>query len=93
MGSACRQILKIVYPWPVISFLRPSVGKQYGVGLLRKIFLIFRIACISSKTGSYSTFYEQLTMVCRVLEIPKSLKGVVAEFGCFKGAATFRTLL
>lgn len=84
-----KQLMKmVIFPVPILRYLRKSVGAEYGLGVFKKSKLLFSVMRNSSREGSGSTFYEQLTIVHAVLEIPRSLEGVVAEFGCYKGAAT-----
>ena len=84
-----KQCVKlIVYPWPALVFLRRSVGSEYGIGLFRKLKLMRLALFNGTLDGSASTFAEQLELVRAVLSIPKNLSGSVAEFGCYKGAAT-----
>jgi O-methyltransferase len=84
-----KQVVKmIVLPMPVAAFLRPAVGRDYSLGMLPKVRLLFRVLQNSSRLGSASTFYEQLTIVQAILDVPRGADGVVAEFGCYKGWST-----
>ena len=42
----------------------------------------------SHQPGSAATFFEHVYIVKQLLEVPKSIRGDVAEFGCFKGFST-----
>jgi hypothetical protein len=89
MRSCWRQFKQVVkfllFPWPVLTFFRNSGG---GVGIFCKLGLLRAALRNASQSGSESTFAEQLTLVGGILNIPEELQGVVAEFGCYKGAAT-----
>lgn len=89
LSLATKHAVKsLVYPWPVLQFLLNPVGQEYGIGMGKKVRLIAQVWRNSSLTGSASSFFEQLTIVKGVLAVPKDATGEVAEFGCYKGAAT-----
>lgn len=89
VSLAIKHALKaLVYPWPLLQFLLNPAGQEYGIGLGRKIRLIIQVWWNSSLSGSASSFFEQLRIVQGVLAVPKDIIGAVAEFGCYKGAAT-----
>ena len=84
-----RSIIKMIaFPWVLLKILRPSLGKEYNIGLCQKTMLVFRVMMNAISPASATTFYEQLYLVCEVLKIPKGLDGVIAEFGCYKGMST-----
>lgn len=68
-----------------MAFFRSSGG---GVRFSCKLRLLRAALRNASQSGCQSTFAEQLTLVGGILSIPRELHGVVAEFGCYKGAAT-----
>ncbi len=81
-----KQIVKFIgFPWPILAFFRNSGGE---VRLSCKFRLLRAALRNASQPDCQSTFSEQLTLVGGILSIPKELHGVVAEFGCYKGAAT-----
>ncbi len=84
-----RKIL-VVLSLPVIleTYLLTGTGKEYGVGLLKKIILLIRFIKNNYQIKSASNFIEHLTMATRILNIPKNLKGCLVECGSFKGGST-----
>ena len=84
-----KQLIKVaIFPWPVLRFLQRHVGGEYGIGIRQKSFLLYRLLRNATEAGSATTFYDHVTIVHGVLLVPAELNGYVAEFGCYKGAAT-----
>ena len=83
-------ILRIgVQPWwIVLAFLSKDTGRDYSVGLRTKLRLLRSMRRNSSQPGSASVFFEHVMMVTRLLQVPATVEGAVAEFGCFKGFST-----
>lgn len=79
-----------LYSIPILlaSFLRPDVGKEYGVGLYKKIFLFLKFIRNTVKIQTASDALEHLEMAKEILQIPPSMKGDIIECGCFKGGSS-----
>jgi O-methyltransferase len=69
------------------SFFRRATGGEYGVGLIRKLALLFRMRRNTTRIPSGSHFLEHLVMATTILEIPASESGCVVECGSYKGAS------
>lgn len=89
-AAQLRQLVSgILHPSQfLLAFLFGSAGREYGVGIFRKITLLFKILRNASHPWSATSFLEQVILVQGVLAVPKELNGAVAEFGCYKGAST-----
>jgi len=94
-----RRVLRILksahqaflFPWPILAFFRSSVGQEYGIGLADKLKLLYQLRRNSVQPNSAtapSIFLEHVYIVTRLLEVPRTIEGAVAEFGCFKGFST-----
>ena len=84
-----KQLIKVaVFPWPVLRFLQRDVGSEYGIGMARKLRLLSKLLRNSTSAQSATTFYDHITIVQGVLLVPAKVQGDVAEFGCYKGAAS-----
>jgi O-methyltransferase len=68
-----------------VVFAIAGGGRQHGVGPLRRLRLTWRIFLAALAPNAATLPTEQLYLVNRVLSIPPSVAGDVAEFGCFKG--------
>ena len=82
----CAQV--VAAPAAAEFFLRGDVGREYAVGMRRKLRLMREIRrnirCIIGATG----YYEHLLLAAHLLTISASTDGVVVECGCFKGRST-----
>jgi O-methyltransferase len=89
VGRRLRGLTHMVTnPEPIAALLDPAVGAAYGITLKDKLDLVARVFRNARAADSASSFYEQLTIVRAILVVPRDAEGVVAEFGCFKGAST-----
>lgn len=92
LGCSWRQIKQLIkvaiFPWPVFRFLQSQVGSEYRIGMRQKLILLYRLLRNATVAGSATTFYDHVTIVQGVLLVPAKIEGDVAEFGCYKGAAT-----
>ncbi|HEY1660959.1 MAG TPA: TylF/MycF/NovP-related O-methyltransferase [Verrucomicrobiae bacterium] len=61
-----------------------------AVGWMERLRISIRIqwALKNNKGRSASTLGEQLVLVNAIFEIPKSVPGAIAEFGCYKGLSS-----
>jgi O-methyltransferase len=75
---------------PVIAadYFRPSTGRDYGVGLARKLLMLLKMVRNNLQIESASNFITHVLMAARILAVPKSTPGVLVECGCFKGGST-----
>ena len=75
----------LYYAVLAFCFVIAGPGRAYGVGPLRRLRLAYRIFLAATARDAATLPTEQLYLVHRVLSLPPSLQGDVAEFGCFKG--------
>lgn len=75
-------------PLLLAEFFSPQTGIHYRLGFLKKIELLFKIVRNYLSIKSATSFLEHIIMVTRILNIPKSLPGVIVECGSYKGAST-----
>lgn len=75
---------------PVVTsfFLRGDVGREYGVGLSDKRRLMRKIRRNTTEITGATSYYEHLLLATYLLSTPKSVRGDIAECGCFKGRST-----
>jgi len=80
----------VVLGLPIVfkDYFSRETGRQYRIGLMKKIFFLFRIFRNTKKVSCASSFAEHLMMITRIFQIPGNIEGVVTEFGCFKGGST-----
>lgn len=73
-----------------ISLLRFIVNGGVSVSWLDRLQIAVRVQWALKKNPgrSASTLREQLVLVRAVLDIPKNVPGVIAEFGCYKGLSS-----
>lgn len=81
-----RLLVNILYsPVPIASFLLGESGSQYGVGVLRKLWLLWEsivsVVCVRGATS----WVEHIVLMQGVLDVPISLEGDVLEVGCYQG--------
>ena len=70
------------------AFLNADTGRDYSIGLNRKLRLLRSMWRNAAQPGSAAVFFEHVIIVTRLLRIPASVQGAVAEFGCYKGFST-----
>lgn len=73
---------------PIFKFLFGRHGKDYRVGILRRLGLLFRFAYNNLRIETESTVIQHLTLLDELLKIPVGLQGDVIELGCYKGSST-----
>lgn len=83
-----RLVMLLSMPIILGEYFDKQTGKDYGVGLLTKFFLAYKIIKNTRKMISGSHFLEHLIMVTTILKVPKSIEGCVVECGSYKGAST-----
>jgi len=65
-----------------------KIGQDYNINFLQKIKLIIKIIKNNKKIKSLTKWQQHLLLIEEIFKIPKSLKGVIVECGCYKGAVT-----
>ena len=84
-----RNIARIfTLPWWTVLALLESGAEGDGISTLAKLTLLRKMWRNARQPGSGSTFFEHVYIVNRLLQVPKTMAGSVAEFGCFKGFST-----
>jgi len=73
-----------------LSMIRFVLNRADSVGWTDRMRILIRIkwALKKNKGRSASTLGEQLVLVSSILDIPKNVPGVIAEFGCYKGLSS-----
>ena len=74
---------------PIIlsTYFDRGTGREYNISFAAKISLMFRTIGNNKKVPSATHYLEQLTMITKILNIPRSLEGCVVECGTFKGGS------
>lgn len=80
----------IILSLPIIleEYFNDSTGKEYKISLLKKLYLIYKVAKNNQKIKSGTDFIEHLVMITRIFKIPSTTPGSVIECGTYKGAST-----
>ncbi|HKN23893.1 MAG TPA: TylF/MycF/NovP-related O-methyltransferase [Candidatus Acidoferrum sp.] len=84
------QALLILLSLPLLlaEYFSGTVGREYGVGFWKKLWIALCMAVNRFRVPTASNFIEHLVMATEMLKVPKSLAGVVVECGCYKGGST-----
>ena len=79
-----------VLSYPVLfrEFFDAETGAQYGVSLVDKLRLAWRIRRCSILVTGWSNFVAKIVIATKMLQIPASRDGVIVECGSHKGAST-----
>jgi O-methyltransferase len=74
---------------PVVAheYFSRETGREYGVGLPKKIHILAIMVRNNVRVVSASNFLYHLIMAGKILRIPKSTPGDLAECGCYKGGS------
>lgn len=73
----------------VVRFLADrNIGRHHGIGVGRKIALIFAFRRNRKRVRTESRWQEHLELASSLLRIPASVAGDVIECGCFKGGSS-----
>lgn len=75
-------------PLILMPFLSSSVGHEYGVGALEKIFLLWRFIRNTRRIPTASSWYEHLLIAETILKFPKTTIGAIVECGAYKGGSS-----
>lgn len=80
----------VIFSLPIIlgEYFDQETGKEFGLNFPEKLHLIYKFFRNTKTIPSATFFLEHLVMTTKILKIPKSKKGAVAEFGSYKGAST-----
>jgi O-methyltransferase len=80
-------VLLISSPTTLSGFFARSTGAEYGIGLFRKFWLIWKVLQNHFRIPTASHVFEHLTMFTRIMLIPKSTEGCIVECGSWKGGS------
>lgn len=74
---------------PVVAreFFAGETGREYGIGLGKKLQFVYYTIRNNIRVESASNFLYHLIMAGKILQIPKDLPGDLVECGCFKGGS------
>jgi O-methyltransferase len=84
---ASAVVTVLVLPVVAREYFSREAGREYGVGLLAKLRLLFIMIRNNFRVLSASNFLYHLMMAGKILRIPKDLDGVLVECGCYKGGS------
>lgn len=83
--SAYRWLLNaMAWPYDVRSFFSKHMGKECGVGFMKKMRMVFLFMRNVRKIETASHWLGHLEMARQILNVPKWLEGDVIECGCYK---------
>ena len=80
-------VLLLSLPITLRTYFERDTGSDYGVGLRRKLILLFRVVRNTKRITSGSNFVEHLVMATAILRVPKDVEGCIVECGSYKGAS------
>ncbi len=81
-------VLLLSLPVTLKSYFSAATGRQYGVGLPKKLSLVAKFVRNNMRITSGSNFVEHLAMATNILQIPTEVEGCLVECGSYKGAST-----
>jgi hypothetical protein len=83
-----RLVLFLMQPVICSGFFKRDVGKEYGISGSTKWRLFKRMAENTERIHTASSWLEHIAMATKILQVPRAVKGVVVECGCYKGGST-----
>jgi hypothetical protein len=84
-----KRFLRILsFPIILSEYFSKDTGKEYGIGFLIKLRLAFKVIKNKRRIKGSTHYYEHLTMITRILKVPRSVEGCVVECGSYKGRST-----
>jgi O-methyltransferase len=82
-----RLLIALNIPILLSELFQDETGKEYGVGFLMKLRLVYVMARNTKRVTTGSHFLEHLLMATQILKVPKSVSGCVVECGSYKGGS------
>lgn len=82
-----RAVIVLSIPILLSEYLQRDSGKEYGVGLWKKLKLAFQMARNRNKVITASHYLEHLLIATQIMRVPKDVEGCVVECGSFKGGS------
>lgn len=77
----------LAFPAVAADYFHRDTGKEYGVGFLRKLWLLIRFSRNVVRIRTASTVLEHMNIATRLLRVPASSEGRVVECGTYKGGS------
>jgi O-methyltransferase len=77
----------LVLPIVAQEYFSRDAGREYGIGLLTKLRILFIMIRNNARVVSASNFLYHLLMAGKILRIPKDLPGDIVECGVYKGGS------
>lgn len=88
LGKLYRILIQILcVPIFLSGFFRKETGQEYQIGFWTKLEVVLKMIRNNMKITSGSSFIEHIFMAVTLLNLPKSLEGVVVECGTYKGVS------
>lgn len=78
----------LMIPLVLRGFFRKEVGGAYWVGFQKKLWLCCKAVKAATRIQSGTSWRALILMAEKILSVPKSLPGYVAECGPWKGSST-----
>lgn len=75
-------------PMLIAFVLQGSIGREYGVGRLRKVRLIAQFIRNIRSVETLSSITEHVELASTLLRLPRSVPGDVVECGCYVGGSS-----
>jgi O-methyltransferase len=84
--NSLHKVLRLPF---ILHFLFDrECGREYSVGMRKKIVLLWRMWRNEHHVETLSTILEHLEMASALLRVPRSVSGDVIECGCYKGGSS-----
>jgi len=77
----------LVLPIVAQEYFSRDTGREYGIGLLTKLRILFIMIRNNARVVSASNFLYHILMAGKILRIPKDLPGDIVECGVYKGGS------
>jgi O-methyltransferase len=66
----------------------PLIDRTYGLSWRKQLTLAFRMWRTTSRVTTTTSYKAHLAMAAKLFQVPREVKGVVVECGCFRGGST-----
>ena len=75
-------------PWFAAFVFDRDIGRDYGIGVVRKARLLQEFRRNVRRVQTLSTVSEHLELAATILRLPRGVPGNVVECGCFQGGSS-----
>jgi O-methyltransferase len=81
-------ITLLLFPVIASEYFKAETGREYGIGIGKKLALLVRMVRTNFRVVSATTFITHVLMAAEILKVPRETRGVIVECGAYKGGST-----